>query len=367
MAEARMKAGKWFGVALAAASVTAGAQVPATQAPAKQASAAQAGQHTGAAAATPAKPLQLQTLDPTTRADPFPAVDQANFTAASPTVETVDSYLHAVMGFDANRIWRVLAIQKTTAPGVSRVMAAISERNAGAKVLSAVFYVLPDGKHLIASGAQGGNISPFGAAPYAENRATLQAHADGPARGPQSKDLMLVEFADLQCPHCKEAQPTMDRLMSDFPKARIVFENFPLVQVHPYAFEAAAYGVCIGNKDKDAFFKYEKAVFDTQAALVPATAEATLKAAATKAGADPAATAACAATPATKAAVDAQAKLGADIGVDQTPMLAVNGRLVPLTVPYETLRNLVTFQASLDGVSAAAESPNGTGIPEAVK
>jgi len=364
MTQAMMKAGRWFGFALAAASVAASAQTPATQA-----SAAQAGQHAGVAAGVPAKPqpLQLQTLNSTTQADPFPAVNQANFTAASPTVETVDSYLHAVMGFDAKRIWRVVAIQKTIAPGVSRVVAAISERSAGAKVLSAVFYVLPDGKHLIASGVQGGGISPFGANPYAENRAMLQAHADGPALGSQAKDLMLVEFADLQCPHCKEAQPTMDRLVSDFPKARIVFENFPLVQVHPSAVEAAAYGVCIANKDKDAFFKYEKAVYDSQAALVPATAEATLKAAAVKAGADPAATAACAATPATKAAVDAQAKLGADIGVDQTPILAVNGRLVPLTVPYETLRNLVAFQASLDGVSAAAESPNGTGISEAVK
>jgi protein-disulfide isomerase len=377
MAEVMVKAGRWFAVALAAASVAATAQTPAkpasqaptTQAPATQTPAESAGQPGGASAAPAAKPqpLQLQSLNPTTRADPFPAVQQSNFTAASPSVATVDSYLHAVMGFDVNRIWRVLAIQKTTAPGVSRVMVAVSDRNAGAKVLSAIFYVLPDGKHLIASGVQGGGVSPFGANPYADNRAVLEARADGPSRGAQSKDLMLVEFSDLQCPHCKEAQPTIDRLVADFPKARIVYENFPLVEVHPYAFEAAAYGVCIANKDINAFFKYEKAVFDTQAALVPATAEATLKTAAAKAGADPAATATCAATAATKAAVDAQVKLGAEIGVDQTPMLAVNGRLVPLAIPYETLRNLVVFQASLDGVSAAAVSPNGTGIPEAVK
>ncbi len=40
---------------------------------------------------------------------------------------------------------------------------------------------------------------------------------------------MLVEFADLQCPHCKEAQGTMDQLVKDFPNARVVFQSFPLV------------------------------------------------------------------------------------------------------------------------------------------
>lgn len=354
MAEVKVNMKNWtLGLALVAATISGSAQAP-----------AKASNPAAIPAPAPqAKPLQLQTLNPGTRADPFPAVNPANFTASTPSVATVDSYLHAVMGYDANRIWRVLAIQTTTAPGVSRVVAAISDRTAGAKVLSASFYVMPDGKHLIASDSKGGGVSPFGADPYADNRAMLAARADGPAHGAESKDLMLVEFADLQCPHCKEAQPTMDRLATDFPKARIVSENFPLVQVHPYAFEAAAYGVCIAKKSSAAYFTYAKAVYETQAALVPATAEATLNNAATKAGADAASIAACAKTPEAKAEVAAQVKLGTDLGVDQTPTLAINGRLVPLTIPYETLRNLISFQASLNGVSAAAESPNPTGIP----
>ena len=62
----------------------------------------------------------------------------------------------------------------------------------------------------------------------------LQQRADGPYRGSASKDLEIVEFADFQCPHCKEAQANMDKLAVDFPKARIVFQNFPLPQ-HPQA------------------------------------------------------------------------------------------------------------------------------------
>jgi protein-disulfide isomerase len=166
---------------------------------------------------------------------------------------------------------------------------------------------------------------------------------------------MLVEFADLQCPHCKDAQATMKRLAEDFPKARIVYENYPLVEVHAYAFKAAAYGVCIAKKSNEAFFTYAQAVYDTQSQLTAETADKTLDDAVVKAGADPSAIATCAAGPEAKASVEASLKLGAEIGVDQTPLLAVNGRLLPLGgIPYETLKELIVFQASLDGVSSAA-------------
>ena len=51
----------------------------------------------------------------------------------------------------------------------------------------------------------------------------------------------------------------------------------------------------------------------------------------TKAGLNPAVVAACAATQATKDQVDASIKLAQEIQVDQTPMLAVNGHLLPLS------------------------------------
>ena len=329
-------------------------QAPSVQTPAAKAPAAKA-------PAPAAAPLKLYSLNSATQTDPFPPVNPKFFTADSPSVATVESYLKTMLGFDPNRIWRVMAIQKTPAAGVSKVTVVISERGPNAKVLTAAFFVLPDGKHLISSDASG--ISPFGAEPFVANRTLLQANATGPAHGAASKDLMLVEFADLQCPHCKDAQAIMTKLAQDFPKARIVFENFPLVDIHPYAFQAAAYGDCIAKQSSDAFFTYAQAVYDTQGALLPDTAEQTLKNAVTKAGQDPAAIATCAASASAKADVDAALKLGEDIGVDQTPMLAVNGRLLALTsIAYETLKTLIYFQASLDGVSAAAVSPEGTGV-----
>ncbi len=316
---------------------------------------------TAPAAAPTGPPLQLRSLDSVTQADPFPAVNPKNFTTDSPAVATVDSYLHAMLGYDASRIWRVVAIQKTAVAGVSKVTTLISQKAANAKVLTAMFYVMPDGKHLIAPDPSG--LSIFGANPFADNRAVLQARADGPAHGGTSKDLLLVEFADLQCPHCKDAQATMAKIAQDFPKARIVYENFPLTDIHPFAFQAAAYGDCIAKQSNPAFFTYAQAVYDTQAGLTAEAGVQTLNAAVTKAGMDAAVIAACAVIDATKADVNASTKLATDMEVNQTPMLSINGRMVPVNgVPYDVLKSLIVFQASLDGVSDAAAPATGLSL-----
>jgi len=343
-----LKISNWMSVGLVAAlSVTAvmGAQT-ATQ--------------TGAAPQTAPAPapsgaqqpgLQLHNMGELPKADPFPQPNPKYFTADAPSVDTVNAFLKALWGYDSNRIWRVEAIQKTMAPNTAKVVVFVSDKSPNAKVQPSAFFVTPDGKHAIA----GDSVIPFGATPFADGRKALQARADGAVRGASGKDFMLVEFADMQCPHCKEAQGTMDSLVKDFPNARVVFQSFPLAELHPYAYKAAAYGYCVQKQKNEAFFVYAAAVFDTQDALTPETGDETLKAAVTKAGLDPAAVDACAATPAIKAQVDASIALAQEIGVEQTPMLAVNGHLLPLTgVPYETLKQIVAYQAAQDGVSTGA-------------
>src|SRR5450631_1052100 len=118
---------------LGMASVGNGQGTPAA-APAAAAKTAPAGQAPAAA------PLKLYSLGTETQADPFPPVNPKYFTADSPSVAAVDSYLKAMLGFDVNRIWRVEGIQKTTAPGVSKVTAMVSERAPNAKVLTAIFF-----------------------------------------------------------------------------------------------------------------------------------------------------------------------------------------------------------------------------------
>jgi protein-disulfide isomerase len=304
-----------------------------------------------AQSAAPAVPAPVAPTPIAPPADPLPAPDPRNFTATSPSVEVVNSFLKQVWGFDPDRLYRVMAITPTPSPGVAKITIYVTTKASDAKVQATEFYVMADGKHAIA----GGEMVSFGAKPFADTDVLLRAKADGASRGATNNALNLVEFADLQCPHCKEAQPIMDQIVKDFPKAHVVFQLFPLVDIHPSAFKAAAYAVCAQKQSNDAFFKFVDGVFDTQEGLSPATDDTLLKAAAIRAGLDAPAIAACASTQATKDAVNADIKLALDAGVGETPMLSVNGRLLPVTsLPYDTVKKLIQYQATLDGVDSGA-------------
>ena len=315
---------------------------PAPQAPASQA---------------PAAPGSSATAPPAPAANPhpFPQVDPANFKATSPTKQTVEDFLKASWGYDTSRIWQVQAILPTPAPGVSRVLVLVTSKNPGPKDQTAQhsFFTLPDGKFLVAD-----SLLPFGAKPFQPYREILQAKASGPSQGGASKALELVEFSDFECPHCKEAQPIIAKLLADYPSAHFVYQDFPLVQIHTEALKAATHGYCVAKAGNDAFFKFSDALFATQAGLTPATSDATLKDAETKAGQDPAKIAACADTAAAKDAIKASLALGEQVGVNSTPTLFVNGRGLPIVgIPYAMLQKIIEYQAQLDGVPVPPAPP----------
>jgi protein-disulfide isomerase len=299
----------------------------------------------------PAAPAPEVSAPAPSAAITLPKPNPADFTAVSPTKEMVSAFLQMAWGYDDSRVWQVQGILKTPAEGTSKVFIVVADKSGKVKPSMLHFYVLPDGKHILA----GDELLPFGDHPYTEFRALLQQRADGPYRGSAAKDLELVEFADFQCPHCKEAQANMDKLVADFPKARIVFQNYPLGNAAWKGSKpAASYGVCVAKLGgSDAFFQYASTVFDGQDGLSSDDGVTlTLNAAVAKVGLDPAKVAACAATPETKAAVEASVKLGKDVGVVETPTLLVNGRQVPLGgLPYETIKQIVQYQMKLDGLT----------------
>ena len=297
----------------------------------------------------PAAPAPAPSAPASAAAPTFPKPDPANFTVASPTREVVNAFIHTSWGYDETRLWEVWAINKTQAEGVSKVTILVGDKSGKQKTAAVEFFVLPDGKHIIVQN----DILPFGEHPYAEYRALAQKSADGPYRGSAMKDLEIIEFADFQCPHCKDAQANMDKLAVDFPKARIIFQTFPLSSIHPQAARSAAYGVCVTKQGgSDAFFTFASAVFDGQEGLATEDgATLTLNSAVTKAGLDPAKIAECAATPSTVAAVTAMVKLATDLNINQTPTLLINGRQIPANAPYDTIKQIILYQAKIDGVA----------------
>ena len=301
-------------------------------------------------AAPPQQPAAAPSAPAPAGPPAFPKPDPANFTATSPTKETINAFLESSWGYDETRVWQIQAIQKTPVDGITKVVVLVGDKTGKQKPGGIGFFTLPDGKHLIADD----QIIPFGDHPFADYRAMLQQRADGPYRGSASKDLELVEFADFQCPHCKDAQANMDKLAVDFPKARIVFQNYPLVKIHPAAMKAAEYSVCVAKQGGSAaFFQFAAAVFEGQDGLAtPDGQTLTLNSAVVKAGLDPAKIEACSKTPEAGASVDASVKLAGDLNINETPILMVNGRLVPVGgAPYDVLKKIVEYQEKMDGIT----------------
>ena len=299
---------------------------------------------------TPASPAAAPAPTAPVAAPPaFPKPDPADFTADSPSKETVDAFMQSNLGFDPNSMFQVQAIQKMQIPGINRVVVFVGDKTGKQQPYRFAFLTAPDMKHIMV----GDRIVPFGEHPFQEHRTILQQKANGPYRGAAGKDLELVEFADFQCPHCKAAQANMDKLVTDFPNARIVFQPDPIASIHPEAVIAAGYGVCVTKLGGNAaFFTFAAAVFEGQDGLATADgATLTLNSAVTKAGLDPTKVSACANTPETKAAVDSSVQLAKELDITSVPTLAINGRQVPANAPYETLKQIIEYQAKQDSIS----------------
>jgi Na+/H+ antiporter NhaA len=58
-------------------------------------------------------------------------------------------------------------------------------------------------------------------------------------RGPAQAPVTLVEYGDLECPYCGQAEPVIRELLSDFGELRYVWRHLPLNDVHPHAQLAA--------------------------------------------------------------------------------------------------------------------------------
>jgi protein-disulfide isomerase len=156
----------------------------------------------------------------------------------------------------------------------------------------------------------------------------------------------IVEFSDLQCPHCKEAQPVIEKLLAAEPNARFVLQQYPL-PMHNWAAKGAAYADCIGRTSREAFWKFVQATFDDQANIADSNADEKLTQIADKSGVKGADMAACAAKPETKTRVERSLSLGQEVGVTGTPTLFINGRHIGNVtgMPYEILKGMVEFAA----------------------
>lgn len=85
---------------------------------------------------------------------------------------------------------------------------------------------------------------------------------DSPWKGAKGAPVVVVEWADFECPFCGAASPVLDKLLQQYPDSvRLVFKTYPLA-AHEHSEIAARAAVAAGKQGK--FWEMHHALFANQ-------------------------------------------------------------------------------------------------------
>jgi protein-disulfide isomerase len=172
-------------------------------------------------------------------------------------------------------------------------------------------------------------------------RREVAVAATDPSLGRAAAPVTLIEFSDFQCPFCQRVEPTLKKVRETYgDKVRIVWKDFPLTQIHPQAFKAGEAAHCAGDQGK--YWEYHDRLFGNQQALQPDD----LKKHATDMGLDGAAFASCLDSSKYGERVRDGVAEGTRLGVNSTPTIYVNGRMLSGAQPYEAFVTVIDEELS---------------------
>jgi protein-disulfide isomerase len=203
------------------------------------------------------------------------------------------------------------------------------------------FYVSADSKTVVRGEILDTTKSPFQA------DIELLKTDDQPFLGTPGAPVKIVEFADFQCPYCKqEASVIRQDLMEAFPgQIQLFFMDYPLASIHPFARGAAVLGRCIYAQNNGSFWKYHDWIFQHQSEITPDNLkDKALEYAKTDPDLDTAKLATCAVAPEPRTQVDRSEKIGDALKLTATPTFFINGRRMVGTIGLDDLKMVVAHE-----------------------
>jgi protein-disulfide isomerase len=206
-------------------------------------------------------------------------------------------------------------------PGFSEVLVHLLFNGAEKDEL---YYVSVNGETIVK-----GDVYDLNKPPFQANLDKLTL-ANQPSFGPADAPVTIVEFGDFECPDCKMEAPVLRHDMTDAfgGKVRVVFKNFPLESVHPWARAAAIAGRCVYQQDQSAFWKFYDWIYDNQDQISGDDLNAKVLSWAPENGVDAIKLGQCIDTKASEPEVDRNIAEGQALGVAGTPTLFINGRKI---------------------------------------
>jgi protein-disulfide isomerase len=197
--------------------------------------------------------------------------------------------------------------------------------------------------------------------PYAEVMKKIDL-TGRPTRGNKDAKVVVVNYDDFQCPFCSQMHQTLfPQLLKEYAdRVMIVYKDYPLAEIHPWAIHAAVNANCLGAQSVDAYWNFadymhahqkdvntEKGREAQFAALDRLTLEQ-----GQKQNLDAAKLQACV-TAQNADAVNASVKEGDQVGVEATPTLFINGQKADGARSVDEVRALLDLALEQAGVQPA--------------
>jgi protein-disulfide isomerase len=169
--------------------------------------------------------------------------------------------------------------------------------------------------------------------------------------GEPDAPVVMVEYTDFQCPFCRrhnmETFPTLLEQYINAGIVRYVFKDFPLIDIHPQAAEAAEAARCAN--DQGAFLEMHDLLFERQEEWSGRTPTEIFIGFADDLGLDGAVFEECLTGGRHSEAVDADLQEGIGFGVNATPTFFLNG------YPISGAQPLTTFEQGIAQLQAEAQ------------
>jgi protein-disulfide isomerase len=246
----------------------------------------------------------------------------SNSAAATPsqTQKNIEAYLRNLYAFGPD-------VQVSVGPPKESGVAGLLETNInvviGGNKEAVKFYVSKDGKYLFR-----GELSDLSKDPLAEARAQIQMN-DAPSLGDAKAPVTLVEYSDFECPVCRNLHDELRGMLPNYAgKVRVVFKDFPIEQLHPWARTAAIAGRCAYQQDPNVFWKMYDLIYDNQEIISAGNAWTKMTDYASQSGLNADMFKSCMASPEAGEAVNASRANGQQLDVNSTPTIFVNGRRI---------------------------------------
>lgn len=172
--------------------------------------------------------------------------------------------------------------------------------------------------------------------PYAEVMKKIDVKGR-PVRGNPNAKVVVVNFDDFECPFCSRAHRTLfPELLKEYgDRVAFIYKDFPLSDMHPWAIHAAVDANCLAAESNDAYWDFADYIHSNQIQVNSVKGldnqfaeldRITLNEGA-KFKVDTAPLQACMKAQ-NKDAVNASVKEGESLGIEGTPTMFVNGRLI---------------------------------------